>query len=115
MSFHFFLRLAGRKTAKQKKNEQNIRLAIALLLQVAIATELFAVLENIGVFSAGTLATHHSQNITTPRMLPKLLDFYGNYFVAVEASFFIKLKPYQNIKASLSVRSVFGVVADSLR
>jgi hypothetical protein len=54
----------------------NIRLASALLLQVAVATELFAVLENIGVFPAGTLAIHHSQNVTIPRMLPKLLDVY---------------------------------------
>jgi hypothetical protein len=39
-------------------------LAPALLLQVAVATELLALLENIGVFPAGTLAIHHSQNVT---------------------------------------------------
>lgn len=48
------------------------------------------------------------------RTLPKLLDIYGNYFVAIEAFCFIKLKSLQNIKASQSVRSVFGVVADNL-
>jgi len=37
----------------------NIRLAPALLLQVAVDTELLVILENIGVFPAGTLATHH--------------------------------------------------------
>jgi hypothetical protein len=41
-----------------------IRLTPALILQVAVATELFAVLKNIGVFPAGTLATLHSQNVT---------------------------------------------------
>jgi len=47
-------------------------------------------------------------------MLPKLLDVQGNYFVAIEASCFIKLEPFQNIKVSLSVNSVFGVVAEDL-
>jgi hypothetical protein len=42
----------------------NIRLSPALNLQVAVATELRVVLENIGVFPAGTLAIYHSQNVT---------------------------------------------------
>jgi hypothetical protein len=35
-------------------------LASALLLQVADATELLVILEDTGVFSAGTLATQHN-------------------------------------------------------
>ncbi|MGA3060074.1 MAG: hypothetical protein ABSD92_06850 [Candidatus Bathyarchaeia archaeon] len=39
-------------------------LAPALLLQVTVATALLAVLENISVFPAGTLATNYIQNVT---------------------------------------------------
>ena len=42
----------------------NIRLAPAFIFQVAFATELLVVLENSGVFPAGTLAIIHSQNVT---------------------------------------------------
>ena len=64
----------------------NIRLAPALILQVAVATELLVVHENIGVFSAGTLVIHHSQNVTILTFLPTLMS-YRTYALTASTQF----------------------------
>jgi hypothetical protein len=54
----------------------------AILLQVAFTTTLLAFLENIGVFSARTLSTHHSQNVTILTPLSKLIFGCTHAFTA---------------------------------